>query len=202
MCTDEAFLANVAATPAIQEVLAVSDAPTRLDIGCGKNKREGFHGVDQYPMQGVDTVLKIGMDPWPWADDSIEEIHCSHFLEHLTPDERVHLFNEAYRVMKMGAKMTVITPHWASNRAYGDPTHQWPPVAEMAYYYLARDWREQQAPHTDKKWNPKGYDCHFAATWGYSFSTELSVRNSEYVQFALANYKEAAQDMHATLTKA
>jgi hypothetical protein len=173
----------------------------KLDIGCGKNKREGFHGVDQYPMDGVDTVLKIGADVWPWEDGSIEEVHCSHFLEHLTQQERVHFFNQAHRVMQPGAKMTVITPHWASNRAYGDPTHCWPPMAEMAYYYLSKAWRETQAPHTDIKWNPQGFSCDFTATWGYSFTPDLAVRNQEYVQFALQNYKEAAQDMHATVIK-
>lgn len=173
----------------------------KLDIGCGKSKKEGFHGVDQYPMEGVDTVLRVGVDPWPWENDSVEEVHCSHFVEHLTANERVQFFNELCRVMKPGAKALIITPHWASNRAYGDPTHQWPPMAEMGYYYLRKEWREAQAPHTDIKWNPAGYSCDFDATWGYSFTPDLAVRNSEYIQFALANYKESAQDLHATITK-
>ena len=173
----------------------------KLDIGCGKSKKEGFHGVDQYAMEGVDTVLKIGKDAWPWEDGSVDEIHSSHFVEHLTAQERVHFYNEACRVMKPGGKLTVITPHWASNRAYGDPTHQWPPVAEMSFYYLSQEWRTTQAPHTDVKWNPEGYSCNLTATWGYSFGPELSVRNQEYVQFALANYKESCQDLHATIVK-
>lgn len=176
-------------------------APTRLDIGCGSKKREGFHGVDQYPMEGVDTVLKIGAAKWPFADDSIEEVVSSHFLEHLTAQERVHFYNELYRVMKKGAKATIITPHWASNRAYGDPTHQWPPVAEMSFFYLKKEWRDSQAPHTDFKWNKQGFKCNFEAIYGYSFTPELGARPQEYVQYALANYKEAAQDLHATLTK-
>lgn len=180
---------------------AKKEAPTKLDIGCGKNKREGFHGVDQYEMDGVDTVLKIGKVKWPFADSSVEEAHSSHFVEHLTAVERVHFFNELYRVLKPGAKATIITPHWASNRAYGDPTHQWPPVSEMSFYYLKAEWRATQAPHTDKKWNKDGFSCDFSATWGYSFAPELGVRNQEYVQFALQNYKDAAQDLHATLVK-
>lgn len=176
-------------------------ATLKLDIGCGSRKKEGFHGVDQYKMDGVDTVLKIGTAKWPWKDGTVDEIHASHFLEHLTAQERVHFYNEAFRVLKPGAKATIITPHWASNRAYGDPTHQWPPVAEMGFYYLSQEWRTTQAPHTDKKWNKDGYSCNFQATWGYSFTPELGQRNQEYIQFALSNYKEAAQDMIATLVK-
>jgi hypothetical protein len=173
----------------------------KLDLGCGGKKKEGFIGVDQYAMEGVDVVLNIGVDPWPWEDGTVEEIHASHFLEHLTAQQRVHFMNEAFRVMKEGAKATIITPHWASNRAYGDFTHQWPPVAEMFYYYLSQAWRDTNAPHTDVKWNPAGYSCNFAATWGYSYGPELSVRHPDHVQFALQNYKEAAQDLYATLTK-
>ena len=175
-------------------------APTKLDIGCGKNKKEGFTGVDQYPMEGVDVVMDV-RKKWKFEDSSIEEVHCSHFLEHLTATERIQFYNELYRVLKPGAKATIITPHWASNRAYGDPTHQWPPVSEMSFFYLKKEWRETQAPHTDAKWNKDGYKCNFEAVYGYSFAPELGARNQEYVQFALANYKEAAQDLHATLTK-
>jgi hypothetical protein len=173
----------------------------KLDIGCGKNKREGFHGVDQYEMEGVDTVLKIGKDKWPWEDDSVEEAHSSHFIEHLTAVERVHFYNELYRVLKPGAQATVIVPHWNSNRAYGDPTHQWPPVSEMSFYYLSKEWRKSQAPHTDKEWNPDGYDCDFEATWGNGMHPALITRNLEYQQYAQTWYKEAIQDLHINLKK-
>jgi hypothetical protein len=173
----------------------------KLNLGSGKTKMEGFTNCDQYAMENVDHVFNIGEEAWPFEDNSVEEAHASHFVEHLNAKQRTHFYNELYRVCQPGAKTTIITPHWASNRAYGDPTHQWPPVAEMSFYYLKQEWRDTQAPHTDKKWNPDGFSCDFDATWGYSFGPELQNRNNEYVQFALANYKEAAQDLYATLIK-
>lgn len=175
-------------------------APLRLDIGCGKNKREGFLGVDQYRMPGVDMVLDV-RGKWPWKDNSVDEVHCSHFIEHLTATERVHFVNELCRVLKVGSHATVIAPHWASNRAYGDPTHQWPPVAEMWFYYLSKGWRETQAPHTDRQYNRDGFACDLEATWGYSMHPTLQSRNQDYQQDALAWKKEAAQDIIATLKK-
>jgi hypothetical protein len=86
-------------------------------------------------------------------------------------------------------------PHWASCRAYGDLTHQWPPVSEFWFYYLNADWRKQNAPHNDT------YTCDFDAVWGYGMHPTITTRNQEYQQFAMANYKEAVQDIHATLTK-
>mgnify|MGYP000635640836 CR=1 FL=1 len=173
----------------------------RLDIGCGKNKKPGFLGVDQYAFEGVDVVCNVAKDIWPWDHGTVEEVHCSHFLEHLTAKERIRFFNELYRVMAVGAKATIITPHWCSNRAYGDLTHQWPPVSEMFWYYVDAGWRKSQAPHTDKEFNADGFECDFAATWGYGLHPQITPRNPESQQFAMTFYKEAAQDMHCTLVK-
>lgn len=172
----------------------------KLDIGCGSKKKEGFIGVDAIAFDGVDVVADI-RGPWPWADGVVDEVHCSHFVEHLTGVERCHFVNELYRVTKPGAKTTIIVPSWSSNRAYGDPTHQWPPVSEMWFYYLSRKWRKEQAPHTDKEHWPQGFDCDFEVTWGYGMHTSLLSRNAEFQQFALNWYREAAQDIHATLTR-
>jgi SAM-dependent methyltransferase len=173
----------------------------KIDFGCGPNKKEGFLGVDQYAMKGVDIILDIVNGEWPWADGEVEEAHASHFVEHLTAEQRCKFFNNLYRVMKPGGTVTVICPHWASNRAYGDPTHQWPPFAEFALFYLDKEWRAANAPHTDAEhWAP-GYSCDFTATWGYSLHPTLNTRNLEFQQFALNNYKEAASDIYATLTK-
>lgn len=181
--------------------VAATAAPVRLDFGCGPHKREGFLGVDAFPFVGVDVVHDLKVTPWPWADNSVEEAHASHFIEHLTGPQRTAFVNELFRVLVPGGKCQIIVPHWASNRAYGDPTHQWPPVAEMWFYYLNRDWRLSQAPHTDQSVIADGFSCDFDATWGYAMRSDLLSRNQEFQQFALANHKEAAQDLIATLTK-
>lgn len=176
----------------------------RIDIGCGKNKQAGHIGVDQYAMEGVDVVCDLSSGRWPWDDNSVESAHCSHFLEHLTnlndKWERVHFFNELYRVLKVGGTCTLIFPHWASTRYYGDPTHK-EPFSEMGFYYLSKEWREQQAPHTDSSVNPNGYACDFQAVWGNGMHGDLMTRSQDYQQFAMSWYKEAIQDLHATLTK-
>jgi len=184
---------------AVAETIA---EPIRIDIGCGPNKKAGFIGIDVLPFDGkVDHVMNAGSVRWPFDDDSVEEAHSSHFVEHLTAPERIHFVNELYRVMKKGAKASVIVPHWASNRAYGDLTHQWPPVSEMWFYYLSKAWREGNAPHTDSAHNPAGYTCDFDATWGYSLHPSIQARNQEYQQHAMQFWKEAAQDTFATLVK-
>jgi SAM-dependent methyltransferase len=175
--------------------------PLKLDFGCGPHKRDGFQGVDALPFVGVDFVVDLTETPWPWPDNSVGEAHASHFVEHLTAMQRVAFVNELYRVLVPGGTCQVITPHWASCRAYGDPTHQWPPLSEFWFYYLSREWRMQNAPHTDAQHLPGGFNCHFDATWGYSLRPDLTVRNQEYQQMAIQNYKEVCTDTMATLTK-
>ncbi len=181
----------------------------KLDLGCGKHKRFGFTGVDSVKFPGVDVVADL-RKTWPWEDGSVDEVHCSHFLEHLTARERVHFMNELYRVLKPveyeGGKpvkglATLITPYWCSGRAFGDMTHQWPPVCEFFFYYLDKDWRDVNAPHDDSRYVKGGYSCNFNVTWGYSLNPEIQTRNQEFQRNALAYYKEAASDIIATLVK-
>ncbi len=173
----------------------------KIDLGCGTNKKEGFTGVDQYAMPGVDVVCNLGKDRWPWEDDSVDEAHTSHFVEHLNASERIHFANELHRVLKPGAACTLIVPHWGSCRAYGDLTHQWPPISEFWFYYLSKEWRAQNAPHNDKEWNPEGYDCDFECTWGYGMNPALQARSSDHQQYAMQWFKESIQDIHANLKK-
>lgn len=178
----------------------VAEPVIKLDIGCGKNKQPGHIGVDKIKFDGVDVQFDAGVDRWPYDDDSVEAIYTSHFVEHLRAHERIHFVNEAYRVLKKDCKVTVIVPHWASCRAYGDMTHQWPPVSEFWFYYLDKNWRASNAPHTQIDVLQNGYSCDFAAVWGYGMHPSLQSRNPEYQQFAFQNYKEAISDIHATLT--
>jgi hypothetical protein len=172
----------------------------KIDFGCGKNKREGFEGVDVIAFEGVDHVFNVGSEPFPFEDNSIEEAHASHFVEHLEPNERIHFFNELFRCMKHGAQITVIVPHWSSSRAYGDLTHKWPPVVEFFWFYLNQEWRKVNAPHLDLELSKFGFSCHFEGTWGYSPFAGFQGRSDGFMQFAMNHYLEARQDMIATLT--
>lgn len=166
----------------------------RLDLGCGNNKREGFYGVDERKFDAVDKVVDL-RKKWPWKDQSVDEVHCSHFVEHLDAAGRIHFVNELYRVLKKGAKATIITPHWCSSRAYGDLTHQWPPVSEFWFQYLNAEWRSKNAPHNDF------YKCDFDSVGGYSLHPGLAGRNQDYTHHAISFWKEAAQDTLTTLTR-
>src|SRR5258708_3710895 len=88
----------------------------KLNLGAGKSRMPGFLSVDSIPFDGLDVIADL-TKPWPWEENSVDEIHMSHVLEHFTGIERVHIFNEMHRVLIKGGKAVIITPHWASQRA-------------------------------------------------------------------------------------
>jgi hypothetical protein len=64
----------------------------------------------------------------------------------------------------------------------------------MFFWYLDKKWRAENAPHTDAKHWPKGYACDFEFTYSYTIHPMIGSK-----QYAVAFYKEACQDIHATL---
>src|SRR5262245_13129486 len=186
----------------------------KLDLGCGDDKKDGFIGVDRRPFKGVDHVVDLGNDRWPFEDNSVAEARASHFLEHLTAKERTNFVNELYRVLEVGGTCEIICPHWSSSRAYGDPTHVWPPVSDFWFYYLSKEWRKLNAVHVDEETlrevspeiflngaRPMAFSCDFVVTWGYGYNPTLSVRSKEFVLFATEFYREAIAEIHANLKK-
>ena len=174
-------------------VVAVESAPLRLDIGCGKNCKPEFEGVDaiDFGQKHVHDIRK-GL-PWV-ADSSVSEVRSSHFVEHLTGTERIDFFNELHRVMKVGATAMIVTPNWSHACAYGDPTHQWPPMSQWYPLYLNKAWRDANAPHAP-------YTCDFDHVVAGSWDAAIEGRNAEHKQFAMNSYTNAWRDLIVTLTK-
>ena len=165
----------------------------KLNLGAGQTKVEGFISVDLYgePEQRVD-LFKF---PYPWEDNSVDEIICNHFLEHIDGSIRPKFFNELYRILKKDGKVTIVTPHWAAERAYGDPSHRWPPITRFSYLYLNKQWREQ-----NKIDHYSDFNCNF--NWGanYSLNSSLTGRSQEYVQRASETQINVIDDLVVMLS--
>jgi len=94
----------------------------KLDLGCGSSKKAGFLGVDVIQLEGVDVVHDLNMFPYPFKEDSVDEMWLDNVLEHL--DKPLLVLEELYRIAKNHAKITIAVPYFRSFYAYIDPTHQ------------------------------------------------------------------------------
>jgi len=96
----------------------------KIDIGCGKNKKEGFIGIDIDPNSDAD-IIASALD-LPFEESSVDEINCSHLVEHFWPEEAQKFFDEIYRVLKKGGIANLkIDRDWSERRLLRkDPEHK------------------------------------------------------------------------------
>ena len=137
----------------------------RLDFGCGLKPKVGFEGVDRNSHSHALHIIDLLKFPLPRRDSSVDEIWCEHFMEHIPAREVVDgdltsfgqlsrqdmigqdmflaFFDECYRILCPGGKITLVWPALQSSRAFKDPTHRrFIPVETM--HYLNVGWRRSK----------------------------------------------------------
>ena len=93
----------------------------KLEVGCGDNKREGYLGMDMVKLDGVDVVHDMNISPWPFDDNTFNEIIFDDVLEH--SKNFLGILSEVYRVSAPNATIKISLPHYSSDNMYSDPTH-------------------------------------------------------------------------------
>lgn len=101
----------------------------KVDLACGQRKKEGFKGLDQANIEGVDIVHNLMEFPWPFKDEEVYEFNCEHYVEHipiqlLDGTYGLHRFmEEVYRCLMPGGTIRIAAPYFMSEQAFQDPTH-------------------------------------------------------------------------------
>lgn len=210
---------------AAEPPIATPDVTLKLDLGCGHNCMPDFEGVDFVDVKGgpildaegkptdkmhpdVKHVVDLFRFPWPWADGSVLEVHCSHFVEHLPMIEVDHegnqvaygkgqdlflrWFDELYRVLHPDGVATIVVPSGRSNRAFQDPTHR-RFLVEESFAYLAKEWRDaQRLDHYNVK-------CNFGVNVNQSIPRELQLMHEESARRHIINYWNTTIDLWVKL---
>lgn len=111
-----------------------------LNLGCGKTRIPGSIGIDSIKIEKyVDIVHNLDILPYPFKNNSVDEIHCYHVLEHLhNPLDKI---KEFYRILKPNGILNIRVPHFSSMGAFSDITHIRP------YGYTSFDCLEKENYH-------------------------------------------------------
>lgn len=121
----------------------------KLNIGCGKKIDPNYINLDMVKMPGVDVVHDLEIFPYPFADDSLEEIKAIDVLEHV--NNIIGIMDELWRILQPGGKLFIRGPHAAYPlQAWRDPTH-----------------RRLFVPGTFDNWDP---DTRDGKNYGFYFS--------------------------------
>lgn len=158
-------------------IIAPPLATRKLDLACGQSCREGFEGVDIW--KGAQHVWDLMQFPWPFEDNSVEELHCSHFVEHIPQYPLINgknpffaFFDECYRILIPGGWMTVIVPNAFSNGGFQDPTHTRYIVAQ-SFLYLSKEWL------TGNKLEHYNSECNFGIDVAPIVSSDMNLKHQE-----------------------
>ena len=90
----------------------------KADLGCGKNKKPGFCGVDIDDSFKPDVCCDLTKGI-PFGPDCLDEVYSSHFLEHI-PADKVRVIMDGIAVSCInGAKVEIKVP-----LNFKDPSHQ------------------------------------------------------------------------------
>lgn len=93
----------------------------KLNLGCGYEILEGYVNLDKAQLKGVDIVHDIEKLPLPFKDNEFDEIRCKDILEHV---EYIPVLKDLHRILKVGGKITIMSPHYTSTNYWSDPTHR------------------------------------------------------------------------------
>ena len=97
----------------------------KLNLGCGSKILDGYTNVDKYDYFKADLVHDLETFPYPFKDNSVEEIIISHVLEHIgqSPEIFLKIIKEFYRVCRHNSLIKIIVPHPRHDDFLSDPTH-------------------------------------------------------------------------------
>jgi hypothetical protein len=203
----------IAASIVQPPVIAPPAVLRKLDLGAGQNPRAGFESVDLLAPSAQHRV-DLFKFPWPWEDSSVEELHASHFVEHI-PDRDVEerdlsrdnpmirdrfvgqdmafaFFDECWRILRPGGVLTVIVPALSGDRAFQDPTHRrFIPAVWFAYF--SAEWRAaQRLDHYRVR-------CDFGVNVQHTCDPLMNTLSPEAQARRFTESRNTIYDFHATM---
>ena len=120
---------------------------TKVDLGCGDAKPEGYFGIDMKPGPQVDKVANL---EWgiPLPSNHAAVIRANHVLEHLMDKEQI--MREVHRVLKPGGQFVFEVPSTKGEGAFAHPGHRsyW---NKSAFHFWVQDELREDRPRFEIK---------------------------------------------------
>ena len=95
----------------------------RLEIWCWNKKiHKDSVWLDCVKLPSVDIVHDLDDFPYPFEDETFDEIYAHMVLEHV--NDFMKTMKELYRILKKWWIIDIQVPYYLSTGAFSDPTHK------------------------------------------------------------------------------
>jgi len=91
---------------------------TKLNLGCGEFKKDGYINVDYYGVTEPDVRHDLNLFPYPFDDNRFTLIEADHLLEHL--DDPFRVMRELYRIARDGCVIRLRVPHFSRGLTHAE----------------------------------------------------------------------------------
>ena len=199
----------------------------RLNLACGKNKTEGYFGIDIAQVEGVDAVMDLESFPWDIESESAQEIVCSHYVEHTPMETYGKRIVKAIQQSQSFDEMKLIVDKIDLNAPsdglimFMDEVYRiLKPEGTIKiiapYYTSIRCWQDptHRRPiseatflYFNKGWRDVNKLDHYGIksdtnfVYGYDISHEYASKHEDAKNFGILHYWNIINDIHITLTK-
>lgn len=85
-----------------------ADEIRRVNVGCGKDVREGWWNLDYIYFPGVDEMRDATA---PWRHRNLDFVFSEHFIEHLTLFQAIDFLTHAGNALREGGVIRLSTPN-------------------------------------------------------------------------------------------
>lgn len=197
----------------------------KLDLACGDNKKDGFKGIDVVKTEATDYVVDLQVFPWPIESNSVEEINCSHYIEHIPHTnykaelEKILDNSTTFEEFKQNLKdskpevdgfIKFINELYRILKPGGTAKLVAPyyssirtigdpthirPIGDSTFWYLSKEWLK------NNKLEHYGIDCDFDVKLSYYITNEMTLKSEEVRMKAMLHDLNVVDDIIVDLTK-
>jgi len=96
----------------------------KLNVGSGSVVKRGYVNLDIVAHPGIQVRADLGKYPYPFLNDSFDEVFCDHVLAHIPTFHKTLM--ELIRITCDGGRIIVKASYFPSTKWFGDPDHKIP----------------------------------------------------------------------------